>query len=136
MGPTAAPSQPSRSGDSALLGTSHRLTLLHRQKVVATNKTTQHWCRGGEACKPASAFQILVEKEQAHPAPLPMLTPFGALLGICMELRMADLMAGPEFLYLMSRNRLEVDPSQWQIPAIPVHQGTVLTPQIVPLICP
>lgn len=92
--------------------------------------------QGQGACKPASALQVLVEKEQAHPAPLPMLTSFSALLGICMELKMADLTAGPEFLYLMDRDRLEADPSQWQIPANPAHQGTVLTPQIIPLICP
>lgn len=73
------------------------------------------------AYKPACALQVLIEKEQAHPAPLPMLTPFGALLGICIELRTADLMAGPEFLYLMGRDRLEVDRSQWQISAIPAH---------------
>lgn len=62
MGPTAASRQLSRARDCVMLGTSHRLTLFHRQKVVATNETTEHWY-GGEGDKLASALHVLVDKE-------------------------------------------------------------------------
>lgn len=118
-----------------MLRTSHRLTLLHRQKVVATNKTTEHWYwEGGR--KSASPLWVLMGKESAvrvelkkqEEQALPLTTPptgsqLGALLGTCMERRLEGLMTGPEILYLRGRVRVEVGPSQWHTPAIPATQG-------------
>lgn len=119
VGPTAASRQLSRARDCVMLGTSHRLTLFHRQKVVATNKTTEHWYgERGTNWLLHSMFlwikrSVRVELEKARTRTLPPpCSHLSALLGICMELRPADLMPGQEFLYLRGRARLEVASSQ------------------------